>query len=117
MRRPATRSSASSCAWTCASRLRRPGRYRFQRETGDLWLGDVGEDRREEVNFVPAGTGGGQNFGWRCMEGFKCTGMTGCACNNVHLTMPVVDWTNAGNCSVIGGYVYRGCAIPELRGW
>jgi glucose/arabinose dehydrogenase len=96
--------------------LRNPWRCSFDRETGDLWMGDVGQGVREEINLEPAGVGG-RNYGWRCMEGTRCTGLSGCTCNSVNLTMPILVYDHLSNrCSVTGGYVYRGCAISELRG-
>jgi glucose/arabinose dehydrogenase len=99
--------------------LRNPWRCSFDRETGDLWIADVGQSAREEINLQPAGVGG-QNYGWRCMEGNACTGLSGCTCNSAGLTMPVHTYTygsgaNQGR-SITGGVVYRGCAIPELQG-
>jgi len=98
--------------------VRNPWRWSFDRQTGDFWLGDVGQDAREEVDFQPANVNGGLNFGWRCMEGFNCTGLSGCTCNDASLTLPIHDYpTNPGpNCAVTGGYVYRGPAIPDLQG-
>ena len=96
--------------------MRNPWRWSFDRDTGDLWIGDVGQGAREEVDFEPAGAGG-RNYGWRCMEGFSCTGLSGCTCNSAPLTLPVHDYTHAGgNCSITGGYRYRGSAIPGLQG-
>jgi glucose/arabinose dehydrogenase len=96
--------------------LRNPFRFSFQ-SNGDMMIGDVGQDAREEVSHGPAGMGG-LNYGWRCMEGFNCTGLSGCTCNAPELTLPVRDYsTNAGsNCAVIGGYVYEGCAMPDFVG-
>jgi glucose/arabinose dehydrogenase len=94
--------------------LRNPWRWSFDRLTGDLWIADVGQDAFEEVNFEAAGTGG-LNYGWRCMEGFNCTGLSGCVCNDIALTKPVHDYSQAGpKCAVTGGFVYRGSA---LNGW
>jgi hypothetical protein len=96
--------------------LRNPWRFSFDRDSGELWIGDVGQDAREEIDFAPAGLGG-LNYGWRCMEGFKCTGLSGCTCNDPGLTLPVHEYAHSPGCvSVTGGYVYRGCAIPALRG-
>ncbi|MBX3384730.1 MAG: PQQ-dependent sugar dehydrogenase [Phycisphaeraceae bacterium] len=95
--------------------LRNPWRCSFDRVTGDLWIADVGQAQREEINVAPPGASG-LNFGWRCMEGTRCTGLSGCVCDAANLTMPVYEYTRAGGCAVLGGYVYRGCAIPSLRG-
>ncbi|MBI2842891.1 MAG: PQQ-dependent sugar dehydrogenase [Armatimonadetes bacterium] len=96
--------------------LRNPWRDSFDRLTGDLWIGDVGQSAREEVDFEPAGSGGGRNYGWRCMEGFTCTGLTGCTCNSAALTLPILDYDHGSGCAITGGYVYRGAAIPDLQG-
>ncbi|MEQ8763625.1 MAG: PQQ-dependent sugar dehydrogenase [Planctomycetota bacterium] len=101
--------------WTIG--LRNPWRYSFDSQTGDLWIADVGQNVREEINFQAASSPGGENYGWRCMEGFRCTGLSGCTCNDVALTLPIRDYDHSGgNCSVTGGYVYRGCNIPDLDG-
>ena len=100
--------------------LRNPYRCGFDSVTGDLYIGDVGQDSREEVDFQPFDSTGGVNYGWRCMEGTTCTGLSGCTCNAPELTLPVVDYSHFGGgpfvCSVIGGYPYRGCAIEGLQG-
>ncbi|QOJ13371.1 MAG: PQQ-dependent sugar dehydrogenase [Planctomycetia bacterium] len=97
--------------------LRNPWRPAFDRGTGDLWIADVGQDAIEELNFQSAGTTSALNYGWRCMEGLNCTGRTGCTCNAPTLTLPIHTYTHGGGrCSITGGYVYRGCAIPALRG-
>jgi Glucose / Sorbosone dehydrogenase len=95
---------------------RNPWRWSFDRLTGDLFIGDVGQGQREELDFQPASSPGGENYGWRCMEGFRCTGWSGCTCNDSSLTLPIFDYTHSDGCSVIGGYVYRGCAVPDLQG-
>lgn len=96
--------------------LRNPWRNSIDRETGDWYIADVGQDAIEEVNYVPAGTLGGRNFGWRCMEGLNCTGLGGCTCNSPALTMPVHTYNHGLGISITGGYVYRGARIPDLRG-
>jgi glucose/arabinose dehydrogenase len=100
--------------------LRNPWRFSFDRKTGDLYIGDVGQGGREEFNYEAAGGPGGLNFGWRCMEGILCTGLSGCTCFAGSLTGPLHDyeWTFApvGGRTAIGGYVYRGEAIPDLKG-
>jgi len=97
--------------------LRNPWRFSFDRETGDLYIADVGQGQREEVDFQPAASLGGENYGWRCMEGSICTGMTGCTCNGPSLTLPIVEYPHTnGDCSITGGYVYRGCALPNFVG-
>ena len=96
--------------------LRNPWRNSFDRVTGDLWIGDVGQGSWEEIDFQPAGAAGGRNYGWRCMEGFHCTGWTGCTCNDTALTLPIHEYGHGPECSLTGGYVYRGCAVPDLAG-
>jgi glucose/arabinose dehydrogenase len=105
--------------------LRNPWRNSFDRLTGDLYIADVGQGAREEVDFqlannhlMPGDRGyqGGRNYGWRCMEGFGCTGLSGCTCNAAGLVLPIWEYFHNGQCSITGGYVYRGCAIPALQG-
>jgi glucose/arabinose dehydrogenase len=98
-----------------ASGLRSPWRFSFDLPTGTLHQADVGENDREEVNAVPSNAPG-LNYGWRRMEGTACfIPATGCDPAGF-LTHPVLEYTHAEGCSVIGGYVYRGVAIPELTG-
>jgi glucose/arabinose dehydrogenase len=95
--------------------LRNPWRFSFDAATGDLWIGDVGQDAREEVDRIPAGTGGGQNFGWSRMEGTRAYG--GGTEPEGHVP-PVYEYATTGDrCSVTGGYVYRGSAIADLDGF
>ena len=99
--------------------LRNPWRFSFDRETGDLYIADVGQNAREEINVAPAAQGGGKglNYGWNIMEGTLCTPEVNPDCSKTGLTLPVLDYDHSsGNCSVTGGYVYRGSAIPEIRG-
>lgn len=94
--------------------LRNPWRYSFDRQTGDLYIADVGQNAHEEVDVAPAGNPGGQNYGWNRMEGNVCFGNP---CDTTGLTLPVLDYTHsAGACSVTGGYVYRGAALPSIQG-
>jgi hypothetical protein len=98
--------------------LRNPWRYSFDRQTGDLYIADVGQGAREEVNVatVANGAGRGSNYGWKIMEGTLCFSPAS-GCNMAGLTLPVVDYAHAGGaCSITGGYVYRGTAIPALVG-
>ena len=96
--------------------VRNPWRFSFDRLTGDLYIGDVGQSSLEEIDFQPADSIGGANYGWRCMEGTGCTGLTGCTCNDPSLTLPIKTYATGSDCSITGGYVYRGCAIPDLAG-
>jgi len=92
-----------------AAGVRNPWRFSFDRLTGDLYIADVGQNAREEIDFQPVTSTGAENYGWRCMEGFNCTGLSGCTCNDASLTLPIYDYGHGGgNCSITGGYVYRG---------
>lgn len=94
--------------------LRNPWRYAFDPTAGTLYIADVGQGSWEEINSVSAATGG-LNYGWRIMEGAHCFNPS--PCNAVGLTIPVHEYSHAGGaCSITGGFVYRGAAIPELRG-
>ncbi|MDH4098105.1 MAG: PQQ-dependent sugar dehydrogenase [Nitrospira sp.] len=97
--------------------LRNPWRFSFDRVTNDLYIADVGQDAREEINVSPTPNAGrGLNYGWRLMEGFLCFNPS-TNCNQGGLTLPVLDYPHLNNaCSVTGGYVYRGSAAPALRG-
>jgi glucose/arabinose dehydrogenase len=97
--------------------LRNPWRVAFDRQTGDLYIADVGQDAVEEVDFVPEGTGAGANYGWHVMEGSRCTTLGGGpACGSSLLTNPAIEYTHAFGCSIIGGSVYRGTQIAALFG-
>jgi glucose/arabinose dehydrogenase len=92
--------------------LRNPWRFSFDAVTGDLWLGDVGQNTREEIDLIVKGG----NYGWNVMEGFDCLG-GGSNCDQDGLLPPVIDYANGGGeCSVTGGFVYRGSAIAALQG-
>ncbi len=94
--------------------LRNPFRFSFDRATGDLWIGDVGQNAWEEVDVARAGVGG-LNLGWRIMEGDHCYDpATGCS--TAGLTLPVTEYPHTDGCAIIGGDVYRGSASPALRG-
>jgi glucose/arabinose dehydrogenase len=97
--------------------LRNPWRFSFDRgPSGDLYIGDVGQNAREEVNAQPGTSSGGENYGWNIMEGTQCFG--GGSCNSSGLVLPVVDYPNpADGCAVTGGYVYRGSRAPLYRGF
>lgn len=100
-------------AWAVG--LRNPWRFSFDRQTGDLWIADVGQDRYEEVSFVPAPLTGGLNFGWPIREGSHC--LYGSDCQSAGLWAPVADFAQAdGVCSITGGYVYRGRRYPAAVG-
>ena len=97
--------------------LRNPWRFSFDRQTGDIYIGDVGQREREEINVSLAPHAGRQtNYGWRLMEGFLCFKPSS-NCNPGGLTLPVLDYPThvGGTCAVTGGYVYRGSAMPARR--
>ena len=91
--------------------LRNPFRYAF--DAGNLYIADVGQGEREEIDVVSAGTAG-LNYGWNIMEGIQCFQVASCNMNG--LTLPVYDYDHGQGCAIIGGYVYRGTAIPGLQG-
>ncbi|MCH2133469.1 MAG: PQQ-dependent sugar dehydrogenase [Phycisphaerales bacterium] len=95
--------------------LRNPYRADFDEVTGDFWIADVGLFLREEIDVVPATSGGGQNFGWDCAEGHWCASNGSCACNAL-LTAPVHDYDHSDGCSITGGSVYDGCLMPQMQG-
>ena len=100
--------------------LRNPWRWSFDALTGDFYIGDVGQGAREEITVAPAGASG-VNHGWKVMEGFNCFGSSNCpagtpACNSPALLDPIHDYSHAFGCSVTGGYVYRGCEMPDYDG-
>jgi glucose/arabinose dehydrogenase len=95
--------------------LRNPWRYSFDRMTGDLWIGDVGQNAYEEIDRVAAGRAGGLNFGWPIAEGLHCY-PGGAQCDTSPYEQPVAEYGRDGGCSVTGGYVYRGSAYPTLQG-
>jgi glucose/arabinose dehydrogenase len=94
--------------------LRNPWRFSFDRDKGDLYIGDVGQGTIEEIDWLLAGTGGGANFGWNIREGSTCFREAGC--DAAGLTMPVAEYPHSLGCSVTGGYVYRGEREPSLKG-
>ena len=93
--------------------LRMPWKFSFDRETGDLWIGDVGQNCVEEIDFVPADSPGGLNFGWSRLEGtYRFKGYL----PGEH-TLPLFEYTHdEGGCAIVGGYVYRGSEIADLNG-
>ncbi len=91
--------------------LRNPWRMSFDRATGDLWIGDVGQNQYEEIDYLPAGSPGGANFGWSIME--ASYGYDGVA--EPGLLLPAAEYSHDFGCSVTGGYVYRG-SMPEWNG-
>lgn len=99
-----------------ASGLRNPWRFSFDRLTGDLWIADVGQDKVEEINFQPASSPGGEDYGWRCYEGNEAFNPAGCD-TETSFTFPIFTYPHGGDeCSIIGGYVYRGSASSPYYG-
>jgi glucose/arabinose dehydrogenase len=106
----------NSCDEIWLSGFRNPWQSTFDSLTGDLYIGDVGQGLWEEVSFEPAGSAGGANFGWRCYEGNHPYNTAGCGPMGQYV-FPIFEYGHTGgNCSVIGGYVYRGKANPDMAG-
>jgi glucose/arabinose dehydrogenase len=97
-----------------AQGVRNPWRYSIDAATGDLYIGDVGQNLWEEVDVVPMASLAGRDFGWNVMEGSHC--FRTATCNRDGLTLPVVEYGHDAGCSITGGVVYRGHAIPQLAG-
>ncbi len=96
--------------------FRNPWRLSFDRLTHDLYIGDVGQSTREEIDFQPAGSAGGENYGWRVMEGSLCFNPAS-GCDRSGKVLPVAEYDHSLGCSVTGGYVYRGSNFPSLAGY
>ena len=92
--------------------VRNPWRFSFDRGTGDLYIGDVGQNLWEEIDRQPAGSRGGENYGWNAFEGRHCY----TACSGVTYVPPIAEYSHSIGCSVTGGYVYRGARQPALKG-
>jgi glucose/arabinose dehydrogenase len=95
--------------------LRNPFHFSFDRTTGDMYLGDVGQASWEEINFLPHDSTGGVNFGWRCYEGNQPFDVADCAAAQ-EMTFPIHAYDHSVGCSVTGGTVYRGARFPDLSG-
>ena len=93
--------------------LRNPWRFSFDRVAGRIYIADVGQNQWEEVSVAPADAGG-LNYGWNVMEGSSC--YNAASCDTSGLTLPALEYDHGQGCSITGGYVYRGDAIPEIRG-
>jgi glucose/arabinose dehydrogenase len=104
--------------------MRNPWRSSFDRATGEMWIADVGQDVREEINVIPSGDQPIRDFGWRCLEGTRVTGLGGCSPLPTGTVTPIMEYghtsliapTTILGCSITGGYVYRGPGIPCLQG-
>lgn len=102
-----------------ATGLRNPWCFSFDRITGDLYIADVGQGQLEEIDIQPASSTGGENYGWRLMEGTNCYNPS-VLCNDGTLVLPVFEYDHNGfpsRCSISGGYVYRGESIPAMQGY
>lgn len=93
--------------------LRNPWRFSFDRVTDDLYIGDVGQNKVEEISFEAAESAGGVNFGWNAFEGSSCFTDE---CNTIEATLPILEYGRDSGCSITGGYVYRGSELPSLWG-
>lgn len=91
--------------------LRNPWRFSFDRDTGDLWVGDVGQNRFEEIDLIKSGA----NYGWNVMEGSHCSSKKN-TCNLSNMMLPIFQYGRDDGCSVTGGYVYRGTRNPPMFG-
>lgn len=96
--------------------LRNPWRFSFDRSTGDLFIGDVGQGNWEEIDFQPAASEGGENYGWRCYEGNHAYNTSGCGPPTDYV-FPILEYSHGQGCSVTGGYRYRGADFPNLVGY
>ncbi len=99
--------------------MRNPWRYSFDRLNGDLYIGDVGQNLWEEIDYQPGsgpGSNGGDNYGWHVVEGNGHCFNPSSGCDQTGLKLPILDYPHSQGCSVTGGYVYRGCKMPDLRG-
>jgi len=100
--------------------LRNPWRFSFDRTTGDLFIADVGQDAWEEVDFQPAGSSGGQNYGWRILEGAHCYNPSSGCVPPPGYVAPAFEYSHgtgdSNGCSVTGGFVYRGNTYPSMQG-
>jgi glucose/arabinose dehydrogenase len=114
----ATRTGAAPEIWSYG--LRNPWRFSFDPPTGDVWIGDVGDVTRDEIDLQPAASGGGENYGWPEQEGsvWHCDTTTIAPCPFPGVTEPILDYPSHESmmCALIGGYVYRGSAAPGLVG-
>ncbi len=109
----ATTANARQEIWALG--LRNPWSSSFDRQTGDYYIADVGEGAREEVDFQPAGSAGGANYGWNIMEGSLCFDPP-TNCNSTGLALPVTEYDHTLGCDISGGTVYRGARYPSFQG-
>jgi glucose/arabinose dehydrogenase len=110
----ATDTTAAPEIWALG--VRNPWRFSFDRQTGNLYIADVGQGAWEEVDVQAAASAGGLNYGWVIMEGRHCYPPGTANCNQTGLTLPVLEYDHPTGCSITGGYVYRGSRVPALSG-
>jgi len=98
--------------------LRNPWRFAFDRLTADLYIGDVGQSQREEIDHQDVSSPGGENYGWNLYEGLECPNPScgSATCSVPSYAPPLLDYDHTEGCAVTGGYVYRGCRMPDLSG-
>jgi glucose/arabinose dehydrogenase len=96
--------------------LRNPWRFSFDRLNGDLWIADVGQGDWEEIDLQPATSIGGENYGWRRMEGTHCYPPGTSGCQTLQMVLPIIEYDHSVGCSVTGGYRYRGSRSTRLYG-
>ena len=97
-----------------ATGVRNPWRFSFDRQTGDLFMADVGQNEIEELNFQAITSTGGENYGWNILEGSTCFNSSDC--DETGTILPIFEYDHSFGCSVTGGYIYRGQQYPELTG-
>ncbi|MCB0033804.1 MAG: PQQ-dependent sugar dehydrogenase [Anaerolineales bacterium] len=111
-----TDGAGGNCDEIWASGMRNPWRISFDRTTGDLWIGDVGQGNYEEIDYIPAGSLSGLDFGWRCYEGTNPFNTSGCGPSSSYVD-PIHEYDHSsGDCSVTGGFIYRGSQYADLQG-
>jgi len=96
--------------------LRNPWRFSFDRLTGDMYIGDVGQSKQEEIDFQSANSNGGENYGWRVMEGSLCYNPS-TGCSQSAKVLPIAEYNHILGCSITGGHVYRGSQYPQMNGY
>ncbi len=97
--------------------LRNPWRFSFDRQNGDMYIGDVGQNLIEEIDYQPASAAGGRNYGWRCYEGLQAYNISGCGAQSSYIS-PVATYDHSNSrCSITGGYIYRGPTYPSMQGY
>lgn len=113
---PFVNGSGGDCDEIWHTGLRNPWRFSFDRQTHDMFIGDVGQQNWEEVNFQPASSSGGENWGWRCYEGNHEYNTTGCQPPEAY-DFPFFEYSHSLGIAVTGGFVYRGTDYPDLQGY